>query len=341
MFSRLALAWRFDTLVFWLPWLFWTLFAAAPLFLAQGRTLAKAVRRTSYDKGARQFAWVCCVLASLGLLAGKGLLFWHYQAMFPPHLAALCLDCVWLLGLLVVIPLWIHCLGWRFLGNHPLLQFLCTSTGFLAGLCGSFLFWCLFPLLSRMPQTPLTPDWPVVRDAIVSLLPFMKDIVLNQVKPLLLGDTITFLGILASPASLALLMVFPVLFGMPAVFASLSFLMLRPFHDYGRDHYTIVLTWSARYARAMGIVVSLCCMGCLGVFGYRYWMGLDVSDVSSHVSMDGLLFHGLLLLLFGGATGVWSSVCRSSYPLRQKVWLSLASCMALLGTIVLACAWIA
>ncbi|MBO4369164.1 MAG: hypothetical protein J5803_03580 [Desulfovibrio sp.] len=266
----------------------YSLIACVGLFFFMGPYLAKKKKRTSYEKGARQLCLLSTVLGWLLLIGGKICLYLKHGTWFPETLFGFLLEIAWLMLCVTVLLITLHRILWKPLVNHPFFLSLLSFMTFFQGLASALLLLFLF----RMEKMGIP--------ASLSELPHALELLGND---LLEGGMPAIVGGL------------PLLIAMPAVFGSLGLLCLRRVHDYGRDHYSVVLTWFMQWTARFGFLLFFFCGIALAyqLSPYRDSLLADPLSVLSPFAPL-LLFCSVWFL----ASILLKAISASELPLRHK-----------------------
>ena len=323
---------RFEQVAWYLPFLLLLAISGTCAFLVSGRSLAVTSRRTSYDKGARQIALLAVVSGWIALFGAGGWFFWRNGYELPPDWDIILVLSA-LLPAVLVLLLTLALLFWKFTGKHRVFWWLNGLLLVVAGTATLLWSWCLLRGLSQGISFAGTGD--IVGDALALGRDFLSGFGIQSGTQGSLGEIRLWdlEAFLVSPHLAMTCSLLPLFFAIPAVFASFGFLALRSVHDYGRDHYAIVLTFSLRYAARFGFL--LCCIlaAFLGVQGYLQWE-------RGWLTLLPLCSELLLFLVWLFVSLLFSVLSRSQYPLRHKVWVVLADCVALMTVVPLVGEWL-
>lgn len=273
--------------------------AGLPFMALTAEVLGHMRQRSCYNKGARQLAGLACILAWLCTLCA-GLLGWTRLESAAQYPAIVQGYMVWLLFLATAsLCVSLYFALWKSLRQWPIFH---QCLALLAGCLASISLYAGLSLLDvecRIDQglPPLTEVWalfvPQNNSALWNVLYYLP--------PLALG--------LAA--------------GMGAVWL----LLRRKRDDYGRDHYTVMLTWCATWARNAWAAL------------WFVLLAFSLTDIlitwqeTEGQSLQAAIFQALHVLLWSVPALLWAIAARSPMPLRHKFTLVLALLIAMAFTV--------
>ncbi len=241
-------------------------------------------KRSAYQKAARQLAVLCLALGWILLICSRIYLFISSESYVPSSFLATVTELSWGVFGFSVIAVSIHFAVWHFFEKHRIWHALLI---FLAGanaLAGSY--------------------------AILGCLRLIAATDLPNAALLTLADLFSFT--FPSPLFNAILATLPLAIAMPAAIALVWLAMRRKKDDFGRDYYTTIMKWVARWGFMAWIPVTIVA----AVFVYFEVVPLlDAESEITHltIAMQAARFlPALLVSVFMGC------ISKSALPMRYK-----------------------
>lgn len=280
-----------DALRLALPLALLMAFTGLSLISAAARLRALRLRRSSYDKCARQLSLLALWMGWLLLVGGRVWLFAVRGGMAPDALPDYLLESAWLLLGAAVLGLSLYHALWKPLARKP------VPHALLAGGCCTA---ALLALGCAMAVGRLHAGHP---------LPDAAD----------LPRLCTLAGM---PQLCALAMTPALVTAMAGGMGALWLVLRRRHDDFGRDHYNTMLPWCAAWARNGWLPAWLALLGLAGA---------DVLARQAECPFDGMdaLWTSVWLVVWLLPGLLWHLAARSRTPLRHKAGLLLALLLAL------------
>ncbi len=247
-------------------------------------------KRSAYDKAARQMAAIALILGWIVLIGSRIYLFFSSDGYVPTSLVGTVVELSWGVFGFAVIALSIHFAVWRFLANHRICH---SLLAFLAGIHG--LVGCL---------------------AIMGALRLRLACELPNADQIRIEDLFNF-SVLPSPLFYALVMTVPLALAMPSGFGLVWLAVRRSRDDYGRDYYTSIMRWVARWGFIAWIPVVLLAGGIV------YLEALPLLDAGTQIEPMTLAIYGCRVLPALLACIMLCVMRRSALPMRLRplTWL--------------------
>lgn len=285
----------FDVLSVVVPTALLLAFAGMGFFSASALVLSKTRKRASYEKCARQLAFLGAILGWVLLVGGRLWLFFTDGGGYAPEsVLGFLLEISWMLLAAAALMSSIYFALWRGLSGLPVLH---VTLGVLSGIQA-----CVAAVTS------------------LAAARFFAALASPNAATLTLGQI--FMPNWDSPVWSALCYSIPLIFALPAGFGALWLILRRKYDDFGRDHYNTMLPWCAAWAR-----------NAWGLFWLLLLVSTAIQVYTDHqtqafIAEDGLV-QSLRLLLWLIPALLWAITSRSANPLRHKASLTLALFVAL------------
>ena len=241
-------------------------------------------KRSAYQKAARQLAVLCLALGWILLICSRIYLFVSSESYVPSSLLATVTELSWGAFGFSVIAVSVHFAVWNFFEKHRIWHALLI---FLAGI------------------NALASIY-----AILGSLRLIAALELPNAALLTLADLFNFT--FPSPMYNAIFVTLPLTIAMPAAVALVWLAIRRKRDDFGRDYYTTIMKWVARWGFMAWIPVVLVA----GVFVYFEVVPLlDAESEITAMTVATQLAHFLPALLLAISMGC---ISKSDLPMRYK-----------------------
>lgn len=289
-----ALRTAFDALSVIVPLAALFVFAGMGFISATARILADTRGRSSFEKCARQLAFLGMMVGWILLVGARVWLHFTRDVHVPGSVGAYFLEMSWLLLSLGVMLSSVYYTLWRILKNLPILH---ATIGMISAVQSCFAAVAVLGaarLLAAMAQ----PE--AAGSGLQNLLP---------------GD-------LASPLWTAAVCTVPLFFALPAAAGALWLPFRRTRDDFGRDYYNAMIPWCAAWARNAWAALWLAMLSFTVIRVSRAFGGDGLSSQEAILESTRLLLWLIPVLL-------WTLVCRSPVALRHRATLAVALLLAM------------
>ena len=268
--------------------------------LFAGRILARKRKRSSYDKCARQLAFIAIVVGWLLAILCKTVSVLKTGLWFPVDLRGIFHETCWFLLVITMLYVTIYAFLWKQFAGKTLLQSLFSGVCFVQGFVTCLLVFCDARLFFLVKDAQTFHDWLLVMPTV--LLP-----------PLV------------SEAFLCLALLVPLFFLLPAVIGNIGLLFVRNRMDYGRDHYTIAIQWCSSVAVKWLTLACLLIAVHIGAILVEQWYA-QAYDLLAYISCGILFALGIIALI------LYLCIAKSALPLRYKGTLVFADLLTIAFT---------
>lgn len=284
----------FDALSVIVPLAMLFAFAGMGFISATARILADTKARSSFEKCARQLAFLGMMLGWILLVGSRVWLHFTRDVYVPGSVSAYFLEMSWLLLSLGVMLSSVYYTLWRVLKNLPILH---ATIGMISAAQSCFAAVVILGT-ARLLAAFTQPD--VSGTGLQNLLP----------------------GTWSSPLWTALACTVPLLFVIPAAAAALWLPFRRACDDFGRDYYNTMIPWCAAWARNAWAILWLVLMAFTFIRISQAWGGENFTAQDAILESTRLLLWLIPILL-------WTLVHHSRVPLRHRATLAVALLIAM------------
>lgn len=288
----------FDGLCVIVPLSILMAFAGLDFMSAISKILSIVRKRSTFDKCARQIAFLCVILGWLLLIGSRVWLYLDHPAAAPNTVEYYVIEISWILLSLGVLLCSVYYTLWKILKNLPILH---TTIGMISAVQ------CCISTIAILAATKLI-------NAIHS--PNSQNLNITDIFPTAWD----------SPLWSACAYTLPLVFAMPAAWAAVWLPSMRKKDDFGRDYYNTMVAWCARWARNAWICLWLLLFTSDAIQTWKDYQQGVFNEQNAIIELLRLLLW-LLPILF------WTIAAKSNLALRHKggLYLSLilASCFML------------
>ena len=284
----------FDALSVIVPLAALFVFAGMGFISATARILADTRGRSSFDKCARQLAFLGMMVGWILLVGGRVWLHFTRGIYVPGSVSAYFLEMSWLLLSLGVMLSSVYYTLWRILGNLPILH---ATIGMISAAQSCFAAMAILGT-ARLLAALAQPD--AAGTGLQNLIP---------------GD-------LSSPLWTAAVCTVPLVFALPAAAGALWLPIRRKRDDFGRDYYNAMIPWCAAWARNAWAVLWLAILAFTVIRVAQAFEGDGLSAQEAILESTRLLFWLIPVLL-------WTLVRKSAVALRHRATLAVALVLAM------------
>lgn len=275
-----------------------TAFAGLDFMSAVSKILSIVRNRSTFDKCARQLAFLCVVLGWILLVGSRVWLYLDHPAKDPNTVEYYIIEISWILLSIGVLLASVYFTLWKVLKNLPVLH---TTIG----------------MTSAVQCTISTV-------AILAAIRVINAIHASNSPNLSIPDI--FPATWNSPVWSACAYTIPLFFAIPAAWAAVWLPTRRKKDDFGRDYYNTMVAWCARWARNAWLLLWLLLLISCAL---QLWIDYEYNAFNE----QNAIVEGLRILLWLIPLLLWTIVAKSALALRHKggLWLALAlaSCFML------------
>lgn len=264
-------------------------FAGMGFISATARILADTKGRSSFEKCARQLAFLGMMLGWILLVGGRVWLHFTREVYAPGSVGAYFLEMSWLLLSLGVMLSSVYYTLWRVLRDLPILH---ATIGMISAAQSGFAVVVVLGT-ARLLAAVAHPE--AAASGLQNLLP----------------------GAWPSPLWTALACTVPLLLAVPAAAGAFWLPLRRARDDFGRDHYNTMIPWCAAWARNAWAVLWLVLVAFTAVRITQTWG-------SGGFTWQEAILESTRLLLWLIPVLLWTLVRRSPVALRHKPTLAAA-----------------
>ncbi len=264
-------------------------FAGMGFISATARILSDTKGRSSFEKCARQLAFLGMMLGWILLVGGRVWLHFTRGVYVPGSVSAYFLEMSWLLLSLGVMLNSVYYTLWRVLRELPILH---ATIGMISAAQSSF---AVVVVLGTARLLAAFAHPQAATPGLQNLLP----------------------DALSSPLWTVMGCTPPLLIAMPAAAGALWLPLRRTRDDFGRDHYNTMIPWCAAWARNAWTVLWLMLVAFTAVRISQTWG-------SGGFTLQDAVLESARLLLWLIPVLLWTLVRRSPVPLRHKPTLVVA-----------------
>ena len=283
----------FDALSVMVPLAALFIFAGMGFISATARILADTRGRSSFEKCARQLAFLGMMTGWILLIAARVWLHFTRDVHVPGSVNAYFLEMSWLLLSLGVMLSSVYYTLWGILRNLPILH---ATIGMISAAQSCFAAVAVLGtarLLAALAQPGAAGA------GLQNLIP---------------GD-------IGSPLWTAAVCTVPLFFALPAAAGALWLPFRRKRDDFGRDYYNAMIPWCAAWARNAWAVLWLALLSFTAIRVSQAFGGDGISPREAILESTRLLLWLIPVLL-------WTLVRRSSVALRHRATLAVALILA-------------